>query len=253
MKLLIKAGLVFFTLMSFSINLVQAGEANIAVAANFTGVTKLLVPLFEKSSGHKLKVSFGSTGKLYAQIENGAPFDVFLAADSQRPIRAEKEGLAVPGSRFVYAQGQLVLWSASRGLFESGDDYLRGGKFTHVALANPGTAPYGIAAEQVMQHLQLLPGIKPKLVQGDSIAQTFQFVATGNAEIGFVALAQIRGWKGDPGTSWIIPGDFYTAIEQSAVLLKRGAENPAAQAFLEFLQTDPIAINTITQFGYRVN
>jgi molybdate transport system substrate-binding protein len=231
---------------------VFADEANIAVAANFTGVTKQLVPLFEKATGHSLKVSFGSTGKLFAQIENGAPFDVFLAADTRRPIKAEKEGLAVKGSRFVYAKGQLALWSAQKGLFQSGEEYLRKMAFSHVALANPKTAPYGLAATQVMEHLGLTSKLKSKLVQGDSIAQTFQFAATGNTEIGFVAYSQVIGWKGETGSSWLIPTKYYDPIKQSAVLLKRGEKNAAAQAFIKFVKSDPAALEVIKKFGYGV-
>jgi molybdate transport system substrate-binding protein len=245
--------LVIVSLMFFAAQTqALADETSIAVAANFTGVTNKLVPLFEKATGHQVKVSFGSTGKLYAQIENGAPFDVFLAADSTRPAKAEKEGLAVPGSQFVYAQGQLALWSARSGLFSAGDDYLRTGKFDHVALANPKTAPYGLAATQVMQNLGVASSLQSKLVQGDSIAQTFQFVATGNAEIGFVAYSQVIGWKGEAGSSWVIPVEYYDPIEQSAVLLKRGESNAAAKAFLNFVKTDPAALAVIAKFGYRV-
>ncbi len=230
----------------------QADEVNIAVAANFTGVTNKLVPLFEKATGHKARVIFGSTGKLFAQIENGAPFDVFLAADTKRPLKAEKEGLAVTGSNFVYAKGQLALWSAKAGLFDSGEVFLRAGKFAHVALANPKTAPYGLAATQVMQKLSLESELKAKLVQGDSISQTFQFVATGNAEIGFVAYSQLIGWKGEPGSSWLIPAKYYDSIDQSAVLLNKGKDNVAAKAFLAFVKSDPAAIAVIKEFGYQV-
>lgn len=238
--------------LAANITSAQADEVSIAVAANFTGVTKKLVPLFEKTTGHHVKVSFGSTGKLYAQIVNGAPFDVFLAADSKRPLKAEKQGLAVTGSNFVYAKGQLVLWSAKANLFNSGEDFLRAGKFTHVALANPKTAPYGLAATQVMQHLGLQSALKSRLVQGDSIAQTFQFAVTGNAEVGFVAYSQIKGWKGDPGSSWVIPAKYYDPIDQSAVLLNKGKDNVAAKAFLTFVKSDPAAIAIIQEFGYQV-
>ncbi|MET0049797.1 MAG: molybdate ABC transporter substrate-binding protein [Candidatus Thiodiazotropha sp.] len=229
----------------------QAGEARIAVAANFTDATKVIAPLFEKATGHTTRISYGSTGKLYAQIEHGAPFEVFLAADTQRPEKAEKEGLAVSGTRFVYAQGKLALWSADPDRFESGESFLKTGDFDHVALANPKTAPYGLAAEQVMTHLGLNETLMPKRVQGDSIAQTFQFAATGNADAGFVALSQIKAWKGDPGSLWVIPTDYYAPIEQAAVLLKKGEQNPAAQAYLDFLRSDE-AREVIERFGYGV-
>lgn len=228
-----------------------AGEVNIAVAANFTAATHKLVPLFEKASGHTVKVSFGSTGKLYAQIENGAPFDVFLAADTKRPIKAEKEGLAIPGKRFVYAKGKLVLWSAKQGLFQDGEAYLKNGKFAHLALANPRTAPYGLAAQQVLQHLGLWPATQARLVQGESISQTFQFAATGNAQVGFVAYSQVKAWKGKAGSSWMIPVAYYQPIEQAVVLLKKGASNPAAQAFFDFLKSDT-ARKVIESYGYGV-
>lgn len=229
----------------------QADEVSIAVAANFTDATREIAPLFEQATGHSTRISYGSTGKLYSQIEHGAPFEVFLAADTRRPLKAEKEGLAVPGSRFVYARGRLALWSAKPDLFDSGETFLETGTFAHIALANPRTAPYGLAAEQVMQHMGLLGRLTPKLVQGDSIAQTFQFVATGNAEAGFVALAQIKGWKGDAGTLWEIPADYYAPIEQAAVLLRKGESNPAAAAYLEFLKSDA-ARAVIERYGYGV-
>jgi molybdate transport system substrate-binding protein len=245
--------IVIFTLIALAViqGRVRAAEVNVAVAANFTAATRQLVPLFEKASGHTVKVSFGSTGKLYAQIENGAPFEVFLAADTKRPIKAEKEGLALPGKRFVYAKGRLVLWSAKPGLFQDGVAYLKHGDFDHLALANPKTAPYGLAAQQVMQHLGLWPVLQAKLVQGESIAQTFQFVATANAQAGFVAYAQVKAWKGKSGSIWNIPMTYYQPIEQSVVLLKKGASNPAASAFFDFLKSD-VARKVIERFGYGV-
>lgn len=230
---------------------VQAGEVSVAVAANFTDATRDIVPLFEKASGHTLKVSFGSTGKLYAQIEHGAPFEVFLAADSKRPQKAEAEELAVEGSRFTYAQGKLALWSSRAGLFADAEAYLREAPFQRAAIANPKTAPYGLAAQQVMEQLGVWAQLQRKLVRGDSIAQTFQFVATGNTEVGFVALSQVKAWKGEGGTLWAIPQAYYAPIEQQAVLLKRGADNEAARAFLDFLQGDE-ARAVIRAYGYGV-
>lgn len=232
-------------------NQADAEEVMIAVAANFTDTTRVLAPLFEKATGHSTKISYGSTGKLYSQIEHGAPFEVFLAADSRRPIKAEKAGLAVPGTRFVYAKGKLALWSVKPALFESGEAFLKSGLFEHIALANPKTAPYGQAAEQVMRHLGVLDQLSAKLVKGDSISQTFQFAATGNAQAGFVALAQIKAWKGDSGTLWEIPPGYYLPIDQAAVLLIKGESNPAAAAFLEFLNSDA-AREVIERFGYGV-
>jgi molybdate transport system substrate-binding protein len=230
---------------------VRAEQVTIAVAANFTEASREIASLFEKATGHTTKISYGSTGKLYSQIEFGAPFEVFLAADTQRPSKAENAGLAVPGSRFVYARGKLVLWSAKPDLFASGETFLKRGSFERIALANPKTAPYGLAAKQVMQHLGLLEQHRPNLVLGDSITQTFQFAATGNVDVGFVALAQTRSWRGDRGTLWQIPADYYSPIEQSAVLLKTGEANPAAAAYLEFLKSDA-AREVIERFGYGV-
>ncbi|MES9854134.1 MAG: molybdate ABC transporter substrate-binding protein [Candidatus Thiodiazotropha sp. L084R] len=230
---------------------VVAEEVKIAVAANFTDATRVIVKLFEKQSGHTTKVSYGSTGKLYSQIEHGAPFELFLAADTKRPIKAEKEGLAVSGSRFVYAKGKLVLWSIKQDLFKEGETFLKSGAFKHLAMANPKTAPYGLAAEQVMQQVGVLDNIQFKLVKGDSISQTFQFAATGNADAGFVALAQIKAWEGKSGTLWEIPSNYYKPIDQAAVLLKKGEYNPAAIDFLTFLKSDH-GRKVIEEFGYGV-
>lgn len=228
-----------------------AGEVSVAVAANFTDAARDLAPLFKKTTGHTARISFGSTGKLYAQIENGAPFELFLAADSKRPQKAEGAGLAVPGSRFTYAMGKLVLWSAKPAAWSDAESYLKRGSFAHLAIANPKTAPYGHTAEQVMQHLGIWNALQTTLVQGDSIAQTFQFVATGNAEAGFVAASQVKAWKGDAGSLWKIPQAMYAPIEQQALLLKKGENNPAAKAFLQFLQSEA-ARAVIIGYGYGV-
>jgi len=232
-------------------NPLLAAQTSVAVAANFTDAMRDIVPLFEKATGHTVKVSFGSTGKLYAQIENGAPFDVFLAADAKRPTKAEHENLAVPSTRFTYAKGKLALWSATANLFNDGEAYLKQGAFKRAAIANPKTAPYGLAAQQVMEHLNLWQPLQNKLVRGDSIAQTFQFVATRNAQIGFVALSQVNAWTGDAGSFWEIPENYYAPIAQQAVLLKRGKDNPAAKAFIEFLK-GPSAQTVISHYGYGV-
>ncbi len=230
-------------------NQAWAEEVKIAVAANFTDVARELAPLFEQTTGHTTKTSFGSTGKLYAQIQHGAPYEVFLAADTRRPIKAETSGLAVAGSHFVYAKGKLVLWSAKAGQFTDGEAFLQQGDIKRLALANPKTAPYGVAAEEVMQQTGTLSRLQPKLVKGDSISQTFQFTATGNTDAGFVALAQLKVWKGESGSLWEIPGDYYKPIEQAAVLLQRGEKNPAALAYLEFLKSDA-AREVIESYGY---
>jgi molybdate transport system substrate-binding protein len=229
-----------------------ADEVNVAVAANFIDACRQLAPLFEQVSGHQVKLSYGSTGKLYAQIANGAPFAVFLAADTQHPRMAERVGLTVPGSRFIYAKGRLVLWSAKAGLFEVGEPYLKSAAFAHLAIANPKTAPYGRAAQQVMQHLGVWSALQSRVVRGDSISQAFQFVATGNAEAGFVAYSQVQAWRGDSGSIWVIPQAYYAPIAQAAVLLNNGAANPAAKAFLEFLKGDT-ARQVIESHGYGVD
>ncbi len=230
---------------------VAAEEINVAVAANFTDATRDIVPLFEKASGHKVKVSFGSTGKLYSQIENGAPFEVFLAADSKRPKKAEIESLAVKGTRFTYAMGKLALWSPEEKRFNDAAAYLKKASFAHVAIANPKTAPYGLAAQQVMEKLGVWGHLQGKIVSGDSIAQTFQFAASGNAEIGFVAMSQVKAWKESKGTLWDIPQSYYDPINQQAVLLKNGEDSAAAKAFLEFLKGSE-AGKVITRYGYGV-
>lgn len=229
----------------------HAGETTIAVAANFTDVTRQLAELFEQDTGHTIKVSFGSTGKLYAQIEHDAPFEVFLAADSKRPQLAEEKGLGVAGTRFTYASGRLVLWSPTPNLFENGKQYLADGNFRHLAIANPRTAPYGLAAQQMLTGLDLWQPLQGKLVRGESISQTFQFAATGNAEAGLVALSQVRGWKDQNGTTWEVPAHYHEPIHQQVILLKKGKDNPAARAWLEFLRSDQ-AVELIKSYGYDI-
>lgn len=228
-----------------------ADEISVAVAANFTDATRDIIPLFEKATGHTVKVSFGSTGKLYSHIENGAPFEVFLAADSKRPMKAENEGLAAKGSRFTYAMGKLAMWSSRVNAFDNGERYLKAANFAHVAIANPKTAPYGLAAQQVMEKLGVWDKLQGKIVRGDSIAQTFQFAASGNAEVGFVALSQVKAWKKATGSTWEIPQSYYAPIEQQAVLLKKGDGSKAAVAFLDFLKRKEVR-KVITGYGYGV-
>lgn len=227
----------------------HAGNLTLAVAANFTDTTASLVETFEASTGHQVTASFGSTGKLYAQIRNGAPFDVFMAADAQRPQLLESDGMAVPGSRFTYARGKLVLWSPETAAFISPIAYLNEQPFSRLAIANPKTAPYGLAAQQVLEHLELWSPLQPKLVRGDSITQTFQFIASGNAQAGLVALAQVKAWPDQDGTLWRIPQSYYAPINQQAILLKRGADNTAARDWLAFLQS-PDAVAIIQGYGY---
>ena len=212
-----------------------AAEARIAVAANFTQTARALAPLFHAASGHSLKISHASSGKLATQIMQGAPFDVFLSADVGHAARVEKAGFAVPGSRVVYASGRLALYSRDDQAFEDGETWLKRNAFRRLAIANPKTAPYGLAARQTLKHLGIWRMLRTRLVRGESVAQAFQFVATGNVDAGLVAMSQI---KNRHGARWQIPESYHAPIEQAAVLLKHGARNPAARAFLDFLLGD---------------
>jgi molybdate transport system substrate-binding protein len=228
-----------------------AAEVQVAVAANFTAPMRRIAASFEQATGHKAQLAFGSTGKFYAQIRNGAPFDVLLAADDETPVRLEKEALAVAGSRFTYSIGQLALWSAKPGYVDAEGAVLRQGAFRHLALANPKLAPYGAAAVETLDKLGLLAALQPKFVQGENIAQTFQFVSTGNAELGFVALSQVvEGGKLKSGSAWIVPSSLHAPIRQDAVLLARGKDNPAALALLQYLKEDR-ARAIIKAYGYE--
>ena len=224
-----------------------AAEARIAVAANFADAAKEIGARFEEASRHRALFSVGATGQLYAQITQGAPFDVFLAADQLRPRKAVAEDLAVPGSRFTYARGRLVLYSRETERV-SGKNSLLDSGFHRLAVANPETAPYGAAAIEAMMALGLYDQLEPKLVQGNNIAQTFQFVATGNAELGFVALAQVNTHQG--GSNWVVPAELHAPISQDAVLLKRGLDNPAAHAFLAFLKSEATG-QILARYGYE--
>jgi molybdate transport system substrate-binding protein len=228
---------------------VRAGTAGVAVAANFAAPAKRLAEQFERRTGHRLRLSAGSTGKLYAQVRGGAPFDALLAADRETPARLERERLAVAGSRFTYAIGALALWSAQPG-FVDGAGVLRRGAFRHLAIANPKLAPYGAAARQAMEELGVWDALKDRVVQGENIAQTFQFVASGNAELGFVALSQLRE-RGSAGSAWRVPSPLHAPLYQDAVLLARGADNAAARQFLEFLHGAQ-ARQLIVAYGYDV-
>ncbi len=225
-----------------------AADAKVAVAANFTEPARQIGRLFEAASGHKVLFSFGATGQFYAQITQGAPFDVFVAADQATPAKTIVNGHAVPGTVFTYAIGKLVLFSRTKDLVR-GEATLSDAKFTRIAIANPATAPYGAAAVEVMNALGVNQALAPKIVQGNTIAQTFQFVETGNAEVGFVALSQIALATG--GSRWVVPAHLHRPIAQDAVLLKPGAENAAAKAFLAFLRS-PEARKIIEKFGYGV-
>jgi molybdate transport system substrate-binding protein len=223
-----------------------AAETNVAVAANFTDAANEIAAAFKEKTGHDAVLSFGSTGQLYTQITQDAPFEVFLAADDERPRKAEEEGLAVPGSRFTYAIGKIVLWSKDPSGVR-GQATLRNGDFTRIAIANPTTAPYGAAAVQAMQALGVYDQLEARIVQGNNIAQTYQFVETGNAELGFVALSQVVG--DTEGSRWEVPADLYEPIRQDAVLLAKGENSEAANAFVDFLRS-PEAAPIIAKYGY---
>ncbi|SEI40159.1 molybdate transport system substrate-binding protein [Azotobacter beijerinckii] len=228
----------------------QAAEVQIAVAANFTAPIKEIAADFEKDTGHKVIASFGPTGGFYTQIQNGAPFEVFLSADDTTPEKLEKEGATVPGSRFTYAIGKLVLWSAKPGYVDDKGEVLKKNAFKHLAIANPKTAPYGLAATQVLAKLGLSEAVKPKLVEGANIAQAHQFVATGNAELGFVALSQVsKDGKLTEGSGWTVPASLHDPIRQDAVILAKGKDNPAAKALVDYLK-GPKATKVIKAYGY---
>lgn len=224
-----------------------AEEIRVAVASNFAGAMKSLVEVFEADSGHTVALSFGSTGKHYAQIINGAPFDAFFAADVRRPKLLEEQGIAIPGSRFTYAVGKLVLWSPQTDYVDVSGHVLDGGDFRHLAIANPKLAPYGAAAQEVLQARGLWESLGKRLVRGENISQTLQFVRSGNAELGFVAYSQVqRPNRPLEGTYWKVPQALYTPIEQQAVMLK---DNEVARSFLIFVQGAE-ASNIIHAHGY---
>ncbi len=214
----------------------RADEIRVAVASNFAGAARQLAGRFESRTGHEVKLSFGSTGKQYAQIRNGAPFHAWLAADSRRPALLEAGGLVQPGSRFTYALGRLVLWSPDPGLVDEEGDVLRKGGFRHLAVANPRLAPYGLAARQLLRKLGLWDELRDRMVRGENIGQAFQFVNSGNAELGLVAASQVLGEGRPPrGSLWIPSAHLYHPIEQQAVLLR---DDAVARAFLRFVASD---------------
>lgn len=235
----------------------QAGEVTVAVAANFTAPMQKIAQVFESDTGHKALLAFGSTGKFYAQIKNGAPFAVLLAADDETPLRLEKEGVAVAGTRFTYAVGRLALWSKNPALVDDKGQVLLGDttdkrRFKKLAIADPKLAPYGAAALEVMQGAGVFAGVSSKLVQGDSIGQAFQFVMTENAELGFVALSQIwMDGRISQGSAWVVPQNLYTPLKQDAVLLQIGRDNEAALALLKYLK-GVRAQTIIRSYGYSL-
>jgi len=229
-----------------------ADEVQIAVAANFTAPIKEIAQAFEADTGHKVVAAFGPTGGLYTQIKNGAPFEVFFSADDSTPAKLEQSGDVVKGSRFTYAIGTLVLWSPKDGYVDADGKVLEKNAFEHLSIANPKTAPYGLAATQVLDKLGLSETLKGKLVEGSNITQAYQFVATGNAELGFVALSQVyKNGKLTGGSAWMVPSDMYEPIRQDAVILAKGKDNPAAKALVDYLK-GPKAEAIIKSYGYAL-
>lgn len=228
----------------------QAAELSVAVAANFTAPMQKIAAAFEKETGHKLALSFGSTGKFYAQIKNGAPFEVLFAADDETPARLEREGEGVAGTRFTYAIGKLVLWSKQPGLVDDKGEVLRTGSFERIALADPKLAPYGAAAMQTLTQLGLADALSSKFVQGENIGQAYQFVATQNAPLGFVALSQVYAEdRLTEGSAWMVPETLYEPIRQDALILAKGKDNTAAAELMRYLQGDA-AKGVIRSYGY---
>ena len=230
----------------------RADEVQVAVAANFTAPMQQIAAQFEKDTGHQAVLSFGATGKFYAQIVNGAPFELLLAADDETPARLEKESQAIAGTGFTYAIGKLVLWSARAELIDTKGEILKKGGFKHLALANPKTAPYGAAAIEAMTRLGVLGNLQTLFVQGENIAQTYQFIASGAAELGFVALSQVyKEGKISSGSVWTVPGHLYSPIRQDAIILAKGKNKPAPAALLAYLKGEK-AKAIIQSFGYEL-
>ena len=227
-----------------------AEQIRVAVASNFLKPIKAISHEFKVHSGHKVLISSGSSGRFYAQIKNGAPYDLFFSADQEKPLKLEKEGFTVSGFNMTYATGTLVLWSAQQDYFKT-DERLKSGNFSRLAVANPKLAPYGLAAKEVLERLELTNLVKSKQVNAENIAQTFQFVSSGNANLGFVARSQLMDLSEDKvGSQWIIPTDLHQPIKQNVVLLKRAEHKKAARAFYEYIKSDSTK-GLIKSFGYQ--
>jgi molybdate transport system substrate-binding protein len=230
--------------------LAWAEEVSVAVAANFTAPIQQIAAEFEKATGHKAQLVFGSTGKFYAQVKEGAPFQLLLAADDETPAKLVKEGEAVAGSQFTYAVGKLILWSAKPGFVDAQGEVLKSGKFEHLSVANPKLAPYGLAAIETLKALGVAEALQPKIVMAENIAQAQQFVVSGNAELGFLAFSQIhKDGKLIDGSYWLVPPKYYKPIRQDAVILAKGKGNAAAEALAGFLKSDA-AKAIIKSYGY---
>jgi molybdate transport system substrate-binding protein len=230
----------------------HAEEISVAVAANFTAPMKLIAAEFEKDSGHKVVASYGSTGKFYAQIKNGAPFEILLAADDETPAKLVKENVGASGSQFTYAIGKLVLWSAKPGYVDGAGAVLKKGDFMHLSLADPKLAPYGAAGIETIKALGAYEAIAPKIVTAENITQAYQFINSGNAELGFVALSQVQKDGKIEGSSWLVPANLYTQIRQDAVILEPGKGKAAVEALMKFLKGDK-AKAIIKSFGYELS
>lgn len=230
-------------------NLALAATLSVATASNFSATLKRIAPAFEQATGHNLRISAASSGKLYAQIRHGAPYDLFLSADAARPIALEQEGLSLPGSRFTYAIGQLALWAPGSNNPDLIRTRLEQQQFRRLAIANPKTAPYGIAAMEALKRLGLWSALRNDAARGENIGQTFQFVATGNADIGFVALSQLVQAEIDPAQYWVIPAQYHQPIQQQGVILQRSANKEAAETFFAFIK-GPTAEQILLESGY---
>lgn len=235
--------------LAFGSSAARAADTQVAVAANFTEPAREIAAAFKTATGHTATLSFGSSGQFYAQMSKGAPFEVFLSADAERPAKAEQEGLGVKGSRFTYAVGRLVLYSKTPGVVDAKGAVLRTGTFEKLSIADPIAAPYGVAAVETLTKLGVYSSLKPKIVMGTSITQAYQFVDTGAAELGFVANSQVINVAG--GSRWLVPAAYHAPINQQAILLYTGKNNPAAKAFLAFLKA-PTAVTIIKKYGYEV-
>lgn len=248
MKISCRFPLLLLALMGIAFQ-AQADDISVAVAANFTAPMQQISAAFEKETGHKVLASYGSTGKFYAQIKNGAPFELLLAADDETPARLVKEGAA--GGQFTYAIGKLVLWSAKSAVVDDKGEVLKKGGFEHIALANPKLAPYGAAGVEVMKALGAYDALQPKIVTAENITQAYQFVSSGNALLGFVALSQVLKDGKIDGSAWIVPAHLYAPIRQDVVILEKGRGKPAAQALAKYLKGDK-AKAVIKSFGYAL-
>jgi molybdate transport system substrate-binding protein len=238
----------FTLLLVFTLS-TEAKPVHVAVAANFSNTMQRLVTEFEKTSDYQIAVSFGSSGKFYAQIKQGAPYELFFSADQAKPDALQRDGLVITASRFTYAIGRLAVWSARPDFVNQIEFKLKQGAFNKLAIANPKAAPYGAAALEVLIHIGLIDATQSKLVRGENIAQTYQFVSSGNADLGFIALSQLFGRNVPQGSYWLVPDTMHQAIKQDVVLLRTAAKSQGAKAFLDFMHTDK-ARSIITEFGY---